>query len=62
MCIRDRCNIECEDPINGDLFGQMFYALYKYYLYQYETQERSIDPVIGNHKLSKVVLLHCRVD
>lgn len=45
------CNIECEDSINGDLFGQMFYALYKYYLYQYETQERSIDPVIGNHKL-----------
>ena len=45
------CNIECEDPINGDLFGLMFYALYMYYLYQYETQERSIDPVIGNHKL-----------
>lgn len=45
------CNIECEDPINGDLFGQMFYALYKYYLHQYETQERSIDPVIGDHEL-----------
>lgn len=45
------CNIECKDPINGNLFGQMFYALYKYYLHQYETQERSIDPVIGNHKL-----------
>lgn len=45
------CNIECEDPINGDLFGQMFYALYKYYLYQYETQERLINPVIDNHEL-----------
>lgn len=45
------CNIECEDSINGDLFGQMFYALYKYYLHQYETQERSIDPVIDNHEL-----------
>lgn len=44
------CNIECEDPINGDLFGQMFYALYKYYLHQYETRERSIDPVIGNNE------------
>lgn len=45
------CNIECEDPINGDLFGHMFYALYKYYLHQYETQERSIYPVIDNHEL-----------
>lgn len=45
------CNIECEDPIRGDLFGQMFYAIYKYYQFQYQTQDRQITPVIGDYEL-----------
>lgn len=45
------CNIECEDPICGRLFGEMFYALYKYYMHQYLTQDRAIDPVIKDHTL-----------
>lgn len=43
------CNIECEDPIDGDLFGRIFYTLYKYYKHQYETQERLIEPIVGDH-------------
>lgn len=45
------CNIECEDPICGRLFGEMFYALYRYYMHQYQTQDRVIDPVIKDHAL-----------
>lgn len=55
------CNIECEDPICGRLFGEMFYALYKYYMHQYQTQERAIEPVIGNYTLFQQSL-HYTVD
>lgn len=55
------CNIECEDPIRGGLFGEMFYALYKYYMHQYLTQDRAIDPVIKDHSLFQQSL-HYTVD
>lgn len=55
------CNIECEDPICGSLFGEMFHALYKYYMHQYLTQERAIDPVIKDHTLFQQSL-HYTVD
>lgn len=39
------CNVECEDDINCETFGEIFYALFRYYQFMYETNDKKITPI-----------------